>query len=118
MKRLKDNSKKIAIGFVGWFVLIAGIVMIPYPGPGWVVVFIGLSILGTEFDWAKRVHTYAHDKYSAWQVWIASQKPIIRVIFWLLTCLTVIVTVWLFNGYGIVNSWLNLGQNWLQSPIF
>ncbi|HVE95418.1 MAG TPA: PGPGW domain-containing protein [Pseudonocardiaceae bacterium] len=25
--------------------------MIPYPGPGWLVVFAGLIILGTEFAW-------------------------------------------------------------------
>lgn len=117
MKNLKGKSKKIVIGLVGWAVLLAGIVMIPYPGPGWVVVFLGLTILGTEFDWAKRVHSYTHAKYTAWQQWIRSQAPVVQAVFWLLTCMTVIVTVWIVNGYGMINSWLHLGQDWLQSPL-
>jgi uncharacterized protein (TIGR02611 family) len=50
-------------------VLVAGIIMIPYPGPGWLVVFIGLAILGTEFDWARRLLSYARSRYDRWNAW-------------------------------------------------
>ena len=111
-----SRTKRALIGLVGWAALLLGVVMIPYPGPGWVVVFIGLSILATEFDWAKDAHDFAHGKYDGWQRWIKRQPMYIRAIFWVLTCLTVIITVWLVNGYGLMNSWLNLGWDWAQSP--
>jgi uncharacterized protein (TIGR02611 family) len=32
-----------------------GLVLVPLPGPGWLVVFLGLAVLGTEFAWARRL---------------------------------------------------------------
>ena len=115
-KKLRTSTRKALIGLVGWAVLLLGIVMIPYPGPGWVVVFIGLSILATEFKWASDVHDYAHVKYTAWRKWIARQPIYIVSLFWLMTFATCIVTIWLLNGYGLLNSWLQLQLPWLESP--
>ena len=42
---MKRKIKKTGVGFIGGVVLVAGIIMIPYPGPGWVTVFLGLGIL-------------------------------------------------------------------------
>ena len=116
MKKDSSRTRKVLIGFVGWAVLLLGIVMVPYPGPGWVVVFIGLSILATEFDWAKDFHDFAHVRYKRWLDWIAVQPWYVRVLFWCLTAITVVVTVWLINGYGVMNAWFNLGLDWLESP--
>lgn len=116
MKRMQQQARRILIGFVGWAVLLAGIIMIPYPGPGWLVVFIGLSILATEFRWAKNTHEFLRQRYEAWQAWLRVQPFYIRAIFWILTCITVVVTIWLLNGYGLLNGWFNLGQDWVQSP--
>ena len=46
--------KRIAIGVIGFIVVVAGILLIPLPGPGLLVVIAGLSILALEFAWAKR----------------------------------------------------------------
>lgn len=91
--------------------------MIPYPGPGWVVVFVGLSILATEFDWAHNAHKFLHGKYDDWQAWIKRQPIYVKAIFWLLTGFTVVVTVWLLNGYGVIDTWLGLDQEWTHSPL-
>ncbi len=117
LKRLPARTRRILVGFVGWLVLLVGIVMIPYPGPGWVVVVVGLSILATEFERAKRFNDFARAKYDNWQVWITAQPPFIRAIFWCLTAATVIVTLWLLNMYGQLDSWFNLHQQWLSSPL-
>lgn len=116
MKKDYARTRKVLIGFVGWAVLLLGLVMIPYPGPGWVVVFVGLSILAQEFQWARDVHTFARGKYDEWQDWLRAQPAYIRILFWCLTAVTVIVTVWLINGYGLINSWLHLNLDWLSSP--
>lgn len=46
-------AKRIVITVVGFTVLLAGIIMIVLPGPAFVVIPIGLGILGLEFAWAR-----------------------------------------------------------------
>jgi tellurite resistance protein TerC len=46
-------AKRIVITVVGFTVLLAGIVMIVLPGPAFVVIPVGLGILGLEFAWAR-----------------------------------------------------------------
>lgn len=38
----------------GFTVLAVGVVLLPLPGPGWVVIFAALAILAREFTWARR----------------------------------------------------------------
>jgi uncharacterized protein (TIGR02611 family) len=47
-------AKRIAIGIVGGSVLVVGVCMIVLPGPAFVVIPVGLAILGLEFAWARR----------------------------------------------------------------
>ncbi len=46
-------AKRIAIGIVGGSVLVVGVLMIVLPGPAFVVIPLGLGILGLEFAWAR-----------------------------------------------------------------
>ena len=39
----------------GFTLLVVGVVMFFTPGPGWVVVFLGLTLLAAEFVWAQRL---------------------------------------------------------------
>lgn len=53
--------RKLMILIVGTIVVLAGVGMLIGPGPGIVVIPIGLAILATEFVWAKRLlDRYAH----------------------------------------------------------
>lgn len=114
---MRDKGRKVLVAIVGGFVLLLGIVTIPYPGPGWLIVFAGLGILSSEFEWAKRLLTFARGKYDDWQDWLREQPIHVKVVFWVLTFLVVVTTIWLLNGYGLLNSWLNLNLNWLESPL-
>lgn len=113
-----NTGRKLLVGMLGWAVLLLGFVMVPYPGPGWLVVFGGLAILAREYTWARRLLHYARAKYDTWQSIMKRQPVYIRALFWILTCLTVIITLWLLNGYGLMNEWLKLDQDWVQSPLF
>ena len=117
-KALPPRTRRVVIGIVGGIVVVAGIIMIPYPGPGWLVVFAGLAILAQEFPWAERLLGYARGKYDAWTEWVKRQSVFIRGLILAFTCLVVIVTIWLVNGYGLINDWFHLGQGWLHSPFF
>ena len=46
-------AKRITIGIVGGTVLVIGVCMIVLPGPAFVVIPVGLGILGLEFAWAR-----------------------------------------------------------------
>ena len=47
-------AKRIGIAIVGGSVTLIGIALIVLPGPAIVVIPIGLSILGTQFEWPRR----------------------------------------------------------------
>jgi uncharacterized protein (TIGR02611 family) len=117
MQKTKRQMKRIGVGLVGGIVLFVGIIAIPYPGPGWLIVFAGLGILATEFVWAQRVLTYARGKYDGWQHWIKFQPLSIRILLIVLTGLVVVLTIYLLNGYGLIDNWLQLHQLWVHSPI-
>jgi uncharacterized protein (TIGR02611 family) len=39
----------------GFTLLLVGAIMIFTPGPGWLVIFLGLTVLAAEFVWAKKL---------------------------------------------------------------
>lgn len=47
------STKRLAVLVAGLAVTAAGVAMLVLPGPGFVVIIIGLAILATEFAWAE-----------------------------------------------------------------
>ncbi|MEU7816572.1 TIGR02611 family protein [Pseudonocardia sp. NPDC049154] len=112
------RTYRVAIGVLGTLVLAAGIVAIPYPGPGWAIVFVGLAILASEFAWAKRVLHFAKGKYDAWTDWLGRQSLVVKLLVLGATALIVVATLWLLNAFWLVAGWVGLQEwTWLQSPI-
>jgi uncharacterized protein (TIGR02611 family) len=115
---LRRRSKKVLVAIVGGIVVLVGLVLVPYPGPGWLIVFGGLAILATEFEFASKVLEYAKGKYDAWVAWIKRQNIFVRIVVLAATGVVVVLTIWIINGFGIINSILSLNQDWLISPLF
>ena len=113
-----NMTYRIGVGVVGGLVLVAGVLMIPYPGPGWLVVFAGLAILATEFEWAGRVLKFAKRYYDAWVAWLKRQNLVVKGLVLLATGLVVAVTCWLLGAFSLVGGWFGLDWAWLESPIF
>lgn len=109
---------RITVGVVGALVLIGGIVAIPYPGPGWAIVFLGLGILATEFDWAHRLLRFAKGKYDAWLEWMKRQPWWVSVLFGIGTCAVVLASLWLLGALNTVAGWVGIHWDWLRSPLF
>ncbi|WP_430645662.1 TIGR02611 family protein [Agromyces sp. GXS1127] len=60
---------RFLVGLLGGVIAVGGLVLVPLPGPGWLVVFLGLAILGTEFRWARRISAWLKrllDRFWAW----------------------------------------------------
>jgi uncharacterized protein (TIGR02611 family) len=49
------NARRLLVFILGVMVALAGIAMLVLPGPGVIVIILGLVILATEFAWAERV---------------------------------------------------------------
>ena len=115
--KLPPKWRKIVVGASGGAVLVIGIIAIPYPGPGWLIVFAGLAILAKEFPWAARALTFGREKYDSWNAWIKRQNMFVKSLTFIGTAIIVVLTLWLINAYGLLNDWFHLGQDWVRSPL-
>lgn len=73
-KRLKSSFahvpqplRLVLVGIVGTVVVLVGIVLLPLPGPGSLVILLGLAILGLEFPFARR--WVVRIRYGASRAW-------------------------------------------------
>ncbi|GAA3445456.1 TIGR02611 family protein [Planomonospora venezuelensis] len=69
---------KIVIGGIGGVLVVAGLIMVPFPGPGWAVVFAGLAVLALEFHWAHRLLEFGKRTLAAWMAWLGRQNWFVK----------------------------------------
>lgn len=117
MPTLFRHGKRVGIAIAGGLVVLIGLILIPYPGPGWLIVFAGLAILATEFEFAAKALTRLRHKYDSWTAWLKRQPQIIKVLVLAFTGLVILVTVWLLNTFWLIDNFLQLHQQWLYSPL-
>lgn len=89
MSPLRDRVRATRGGRLAWRVgasvlgaalIVGGIVLLPLPGPGWLIIFLGLGVLATEYEWAARLLRFAREKVSAWTQWVAQQSRTVQVL--------------------------------------
>lgn len=100
-------SWQVAVFLIGLAVVVLGVIMLPLPGPGWVVIFLGMGIWATEFVWAQLALRWTRRKVAE-----AAQKaldPKVRRRNLTLTAigLTVMAAIggWYLWKYGLVMPW-------------
>lgn len=118
MNKVVSRSKKVLVGILGGLATLIGLVLVPYPGPGWLIVFAGLAILATEFEFADRILQFARGKYDTWSDWLKAQPIVIRIAVLALTGLVVVATLWLLNAFALMGGLVGINYDWLVSPIF
>ena len=89
-RRATHLAYRIVVGVLGALVIVIGIIMLPLPGPGWLVIFFGLAILASEFEWAERLLRYARDKVLSWTHWVNRQPIPVRLAIGL-ACAAIVV---------------------------
>lgn len=55
MQGLRKATRVAAISVLGTALVVAGIVLMPLPGPGLAIVVAGLAVFASEFLWARRL---------------------------------------------------------------
>jgi uncharacterized protein (TIGR02611 family) len=116
-RRRAEFVYRIVVGVIGLIVLGLGILAIPYPGPGWAIVFIGLGILATEFEWARRLLAYARVRYDKVMDWFKAQGLWVQALGALFTMAIVVGTLWLLGAVHWSAGIVGLEHEWLKSPI-
>lgn len=53
--RTVEQVRRVFLIIAGFTLLLVGIVMLVTPGPGMVVILLGLGMLAAEFVWARRL---------------------------------------------------------------
>ncbi|TDZ77632.1 putative transmembrane protein (PGPGW) [Mycobacteroides salmoniphilum] len=112
-----DIVYRVVVAVIGLMVLGVGIIAIPYPGPGWAIVFLGLAILATEFSWAAKLLHAVRGRYDRFMAWFSTQPQWVRGIGVLFTAALVVATLWVLGALGWVAALLGIEAPWLKSPL-
>lgn len=69
-----ERAYRVAVGILGGSLSLLGLLLVPLPGPGWLVVFLGLAVLGTEFGWARRIAAWLKRRIEAFWAWWTARR--------------------------------------------
>ena len=64
---------RIGVAVAGSMVIAAGAILLVLPGPGWLLIFLGLGIWATEFSWARSLLDFVRRQVRAWTEWVGRQ---------------------------------------------
>ncbi|MDO0916334.1 TIGR02611 family protein [Streptomyces sp. DT2A-34] len=106
-RRVLHLSWQVGIFIIGLAIVVVGIIMLPLPGPGWVVIFGGMAVWATEFVWAQLVLRWTKRKvteaaHKALDPKVRRRNIILTSIGLVIIAVLVGVYVWKF---GIVMPW-------------
>jgi uncharacterized protein (TIGR02611 family) len=93
-KRNVHLAYRVIVGLIGGAITVLGLVLIPAPGPGWLVVFLGLAVLASEFEWASRLLGYARHQVGRWTDWATSRSLAVRILLGLGTLAILAGLMW------------------------
>lgn len=105
---------RIAVFFVGLLLVVGGLALVPLPGPGWLIVILGLVVWASEFDRAESVLHWLRRQLYNWNDWLQRQRLAVKAGVALLTAGLVGAFFYaLFSLWGVptylpdgVESWL------------
>jgi uncharacterized protein (TIGR02611 family) len=92
---------RILVGLLGLVLVTVGLLLVPLPGPGWLIVFAGVAVWAVEFAWARRLLRFARTQIQRWNLWIRRQHWLVRVPLLLALFAVVATAVWLSLKHGL-----------------
>lgn len=120
-RRLKANPAtarvyRIGVFVVGLIVVCGGLLLIPFPGPGWLIVIAGLAIWATEFERAQRVLEFVKRHLRLWEEWVKRQNVVVKVLVGLVGIAFIATVLWLtFHFSGIPGFFPDGLETWMRT---
>ena len=72
----RSMAYRVLFVILAFAVVIGGLALIPLPGPGWAIGFIGLGRLALEFKWAENLMEKILDRFEAAKQSAANASPL------------------------------------------
>ena len=94
------------VALVGLVIVLVGGILIPFPGPGWLIVFLGVGVWASEFHWAGRLLAFGRRHLDRWVGWLARQGWGVRGLVALGCWLVVMAMFWVLFRVTGVPTWL------------
>jgi len=119
-RRIRSNpasrrAYRTVVAVLGLVVVVIGLIAVPAPGPGWLIVFIGVSIWASEFEWAQRLLYWGKDRLRDWQHWLQSKPWWVSALVALGTAAIVACVFWAYFAWVGSPSWLpDVVEGWLD----
>jgi uncharacterized protein (TIGR02611 family) len=107
---------RIGIGVLGGLVVAVGMVLIPFPGPGWAIVILGLAIWALEFAWAKNLLEFTKRHVQSWTHWVGRQSLPMRAVIGVVGMIFVSAIVWASVKLSFGIDLAALAWGWIFGP--
>lgn len=120
-RRLRANPATAKLYRVGVFVaglviVVVGLLLIPFPGPGWLIVIAGLAIWATEFEKAQRVLEFVKRNLRMWEAWVKRQNLFVKGLVGIVGVAFIATVLWLtFHFSGIPGFFPDGLQDWMRN---
>ena len=117
--RANPHSLRIYRGVVfavGLVLVVGGLILVPLPGPGWLIVILGIAVWASEFEPAAKLLEWVKEKVRAWESWAKQQAWWVKGLLGLACFLVVLGAVWLVLWMTGLPSFLPTGvSGWLHT---
>jgi len=106
---------RVAVIVLGLVIAVVGLALVPLPGPGWLIVFAGIAILGSEFEPAQRLLDWAKARLKDWTEWLAPKALWFKGLVGLVTLVLVLAIFYgLFLVSGVPGLFPDVAEDWIK----
>ena len=85
---------KIGVGVFGGALVVLGLVLVPFPGPGWLTVIAGLAVLAVEYAWARHLLRFTRRQVRRWTDWMVRRSWPVRALVGAAGFVLIAAVVW------------------------
>jgi hypothetical protein len=107
---MKQKTKRLLAESLGWLLVVAGIAALVLPGPGLLMLFAGMALLATQYEWAER--RLEPIREAALKTAADGVKTWPRIIFSVLLALGIIAVGFVWGIHPTAPSWWPLADKW------
>jgi uncharacterized protein (TIGR02611 family) len=121
--RLRANAGtrlglRLVVAVVGLVLVLGGFALVPLPGPGWLIVILGLAVWASEIEPASDLLEWVKRQVRRWERWVKAQSRGVQALVVLVTFAFVAGVLWLtFRLTGLPGFLPDGLTRWLEANL-
>ncbi|KRE62919.1 TIGR02611 family protein [Nostocoides sp. Soil756] len=122
-RRLRANAGtrlglRVVVAVAGLVLVLGGFALVPLPGPGWLIVILGLAVWASEIEPASDLLEWVKRQVRRWERWVTAQSRGVQALVVLLTFTFVAGVLWLtFRLTGLPGFLPDGLTRWLEATL-